>query len=339
MLARLCRSAARRGASLPAELALRGINLPPVAARLERRHAGALSRAVAGPLEQGEAEVVAALERDGVCITSLGALGLARRGTAMAGSEASRGAEASRDAGGEDVLACGQVLAAALAARVAGMGERRPTMIAATPDDMLRNPALYRFGLDAAVLRIVSAYLRLPVAYDGPLLFHTPADGREAGTRKWHLDREDRRVIKLALYLHDVDDAAGPFQILRHETRRAGQAFRYPVCDTAALGEQLGRAVGPQDVTTCTGPAGTLVFADTGRFYHRGKPATGRARSAVFYGYFARRPRHPFFCARSGLARAQIARLVEGLTAAQQACALWRDGLPLLARLVPPSVL
>ena len=326
MQARLFHKAMRRAASLPADLALRGINLPPVLGHLERRHArtvGAHLRrhpggdAPASALPAREAAIVEALERDGVCVTSLDAL----------------------DLGGSGVLEDGQRLAATLAARVAAMGGKRPTMIAATPDDMVGHPLLYRWGLDATLLRIIEAYLRLPVAFDGPLLFHTSADGREAGTRKWHLDREDRRVIKLALYLHDVDENSGPFQILRHESRQGGQPFRYTAHDTDALARHLGRGIGPGDATTCVGPAGTLVFADTARFYHRGKPATGRARSAIFYGYFARRPRHPFYCARSGIGRPQVARLVEGLSPAQQACALWRDELPLLARLVPPSLI
>jgi hypothetical protein len=316
---RFCRNAARRAASLPAGLALHGLNASPVAAHLARRHATAVSRyAGAGDLSSIEAGVVAGLERDGVFVTSLADLGLS---------------SAQSDV---DIMACGNEVAGILAKRVAGMGDRRPTMIATGPDDLLRHPTIYRWGLETTLLRIVETYLRLPVAFDGPLVFHTPSDGLEAGTRRWHLDREDRRVVKLALYLHDVDEASGPFQILRHETHNDGR-FRYPAHDTESLGRQLGRPVGPDDLTTCTGPAGTLVFADTARFYHRGKPATGRARSAIFYGYFARIPRHPFFCERPGLASPQIRQLVEGLGQEQRNSALWRSELPLLARLVPPS--
>jgi hypothetical protein len=171
------------------------------------------------------------------------------------------------------------------------------------------------------------------------MLFHTPADRKELGTRRWHLDREDRRVIKVGLYLHDVDATAGPFEVLRHEIGHTGRKFRlrdYLAWDTAALERRLGVPITEQNTVSVTGPAGTLLFADTARFYHRGRPAVDRARSAIFFSYFSRPPRHPFFCNRSRLSRPQIVRLVDGLSPAQRACALWRDDLPPAMRLLQP---
>jgi hypothetical protein len=298
-------------------MALRFTNLPPVMAYCENRYIASLI--FSENLSALQKAAVAQLEQNGVFVTDLAALG-------CSGDE------------GAEVMACGNRLAALLAARGAAAGRVRPAVTISKPADLMDYPAIYRWGLNPAILGIVQAYLRSPVAYDGPLVFHAPADGRETSNRRWHVDREDRRVVKVGLYLHDVSESGGPFQLLHHEVRRAGEAFHYKVFDSIRLEQKLGRDVTSRDTVTCPGKAGTLVFAETGRFYHRGKPATDCERATIFFSYFARSPRHPFFCARSGLSRSDLTELIQGLSPEQQAAALWRDTLPLIARLIPPSL-
>jgi len=206
-------------------------------------------------------------------------------------------------------------------------------------DDIARHPAIFAWGLQQRLLDIVEHYLELPVAYDGLNLFYTIADGRQIGTRKWHRDREDRRMIKIAVYCNDVDEGGGPLQILRRGVIDPAleASFTYPVLSQESLEALLGRAPTAEEVITCTGRSGTVIFCDTASQYHRGKPALTSDRCAIFYNYFARIPRHPFFCDRSGLSRRQIAALVEGQPAPQKEAALWVEALPWLARLVPKN--
>jgi hypothetical protein len=309
----------RLAASVPAYLAFAGMQLAPRPPELSRRHDDILRQCEpVAPLCPVEAAVVAGIERHGVFTTSLSALRL----------EVVRG---------DDILKSGRQAAMLLEDRTAF--DRRSGMIVSKAADLMRHAPLYQWGLAPALLRIAESYLCMPAAFDGPLIFRTLADGREVGTRKWHLDREDRRVIKVALYLHDVDENGGPFQILKQEADRGDGSFTYPTLTTAELQRKLVMPLNQGDITTCTGKAGTLVFADTARFFHRGLPATGRERFAIFYSYFARRPRHPFFCKGTRLSRRQILQLVEGFTAEQQATALWRDNLSWGARLIPPSLI
>ena len=60
-------------------------------------------------------------------------------------------------------------------------------------------------------------------------------------------------------------------------------------------------------------------------------------RTALFYSYFSRTPRHPFFCERSTMRRAQLKGLARDLPKRQRDCVLWRDALPLTSRLIPVS--
>ncbi|WP_242137441.1 hypothetical protein [Sphingomonas sp. TREG-RG-20F-R18-01] len=229
-------------------------------------------------------------------------------------------------------------LAQAWADRLRARGREGIDFLYVPADEIARHPEIYRFGLDAGLLDLVEAYIGLPIAYDGVTLQYTVADGRPVSTRKWHRDREDRRMVKMAIYLTDVDAAGGPFQllpILDPASYETGPRDMFYLREADEV-EQDGCVLGTRPIS-CEGPAGTAVFADTARFFHRGKPATGNDRAALFFSYFARIPERPFFCYRSGLSYRQIAAMTDDLSPRQRAAALWRQTLPLPWRLIPPS--
>jgi hypothetical protein len=93
-----------------------------------------------------------------------------------------------------------------------------------------------------------------------------------------------------------------------------------------------------RDVVSCTGKAGTVIFADTAALYHRGKPARARDRCAIFFN-MNRAPLRPFRCERSTISRAQSTRLAASMPPRQRDCMLWRDSLPFVARIIPPAPL
>jgi hypothetical protein len=165
--------------------------------------------------------------------------------------------------------------------------------------------------------------------------------GLHAGARKWHRDREDRRMIKVAVYCNDVDADGGPLQFIRRDVARRGLAddFTYPVLSHDELQSRLGK-IEDNDIITCTGAAGTVIFSDTATQYHRGKPAVSRDRCAIYYNYFSRTPRHPFFCEQPDLSRDKIAKFARQteLTSTQKSALLWRDSMSWLGRLMPPNV-
>lgn len=307
--------------SLPANAALHVINLPPVEARLRAAHERHQTEHARGMprLSSDDQAIVDDLDAHGVHITTLDKL-------AIPGSRVMFGAASA--------------IAELYSERVKHPPYDTRATISAEADDVLPHPEIFRWGASERILRIVEAYLKVPVAYDGMNLFYTVADGRQAGTRLWHRDREDRRMVKVAIYLNDVDEGGGPLQIVhRHfPDRDPANDFTYPALKQDELEARLKAPIRDGDVTSCTGPAGTVIFSDTASHYHRGKPAVSRDRGAVFFNYFSRVPRHPFFCERSGLSRAQIAELARGLSEEQRACIFWRDALPPIAKLVPPSL-
>jgi hypothetical protein len=321
MLSQMIERRRRWFRDMPARMALKLFNRPRVRIILGRKYSDALRiHQPALPRLSGiDAKIVAGLEKDGVYITTVDALNLADGHIVI--EEARKLSEAFADEARERV-ANGEVF------------------VIVPPDRIIDHPSIYLFGLQDRLLDIAESYIGLPPAYDGVTVNYTVADGREISTRKWHRDWEDRRMLKVALYLHDVDEDGGPFQMIRrHDMLQNDEVgFDYELADDAALTATLG-ATYSDDIVSCCGPAGTVIFTDTARFFHRGKPATGRDRMAIFFSYFAQQPRHPFLCERTGMQRRDILRLAEPLPRRQQRAALWRQYLSIALRIIPPASL
>jgi len=302
-----------------ARMALRYVNLGVVNRSLMRSHDKAVSkhRDKLPELSGFDLEIVEGLRREGIFKTSLAALGVP---------------------GWEKLLKEGQALGASFAHDARQKSAQGTDYTMVSPDAVAAHPEIFTWGLHERFLDIVEAYLGVSAAYDGVTLMYTVAGAPVEGPRRWHLDWEDRRTIKIAIYCNDVSPDGGPFQIIARRDPVQGGAggYHYLLADDALLGERLG-ADYAEDLVSCEGPAGTVLFVETAEYFHRGKPAVNADRVAFFYSYFSQRPRHPFFCERSGLSRSQIFRLAKSLNPRQRASALWRNGLPLWLLLIPPA--
>jgi len=148
-------------------------------------------------------------------------------------------------------------------------------------------PELYLLGLDARVLQIVQQYLRLPAAYHGAVLRRSSVDGKWAGPRLWHQDREDFHVFRMVLYLTDVVAGAGPFEYI---PRNLGITYRHFPSGGALTNERMERVVPRQLWKRCVGPAGTVVMCDTAKVFHHESMQTAYDRAVVMIGYSSRRP-------------------------------------------------
>lgn len=303
---------------ISARTTLQLLNLPMMRMALAKRHSDALlNHEAALPRLTGiDAQIVTGLKTYGIYMTTLDALNLADSDGAI--QQAS-------------------TLADGFVAEAHDRAAKGHVFITVPPERVAASPAIYHLGLQDRLLDIAENYIGLPPAYDGVTINYTIADGQEVATRTWHRDREDRQMLKVIIYLHDVDETGGPFELIRRpdDTQNDQSGYDYTPADSAELQHRLGSDY-RDDILSCCGPAGTVIFADTARFFHRGKPATERDRIAVFYSYFASRPRHPFFCDRSGVSRDDVARLTTALPRRQQNAAKWRERLSPILKLIPP---
>lgn len=206
-------------------------------------------------------------------------------------------------------------------------------LLDANPSLLDQFKVIFSAGLDDKFLKIIEHYLKLPVAFGGVDIFFTVADGLEKGARTWHKDSEDTPMVKVAIYLNDVGDDDGPFEILhlQHKTSdlEKSRGFKQQKLIQAQNEGKI-----DFDITTFTGPAGSVIFCDTSKYYHRGKPATGKNRRALFYNYYASRPLTPYFCPNPPFSPDGMRDLVSGLSPTQKAAALWRENLTRFDKIV-----
>lgn len=203
---------------------------------------------------------------------------------------------------------------------------------------LLKHQEVLCWGLSEKIIKIVESYLGLPVAYGGLSFYHSVADGRDAGPRIWHRDKEDWKMIKVGVYLNDVDEAGGPFQCIKSDpnTWLVETLPKYKGLIHSELKELLNINFSNW-LFSCVGNAGTVFFVDTSRYYHRGKPPETRDRTAIFFHYFSYRPKNPFYCDRSPLSNKEIIDFDKQLPSHLQGYLTWRNKYSGIGRYIPKN--
>ena len=255
-----------RQASKRNELAWRyTFNLgPTLAYRLRRRR-----------LSVEAARVLEVLDRDGIAITTARAL-------------------LGEDSCHDELVAAVDRLERDQADRLAAAGEAAKDPL--TGEGNLFNIALLsprprpdpadvyvRFAIEDPVLEVANAYFGMDTKLSYYNVWHTfSTPVRARSTQLWHKDPEDRYILKVFLYLSDVDDGAGPFTYAAGSHPKA-RLRQEPSSSVDADGarrsddEQMAEVVPPERWVKGVGPRGTLIFADT-RGYHKGGLARERDR-------------------------------------------------------------
>jgi hypothetical protein len=141
------------------------------------------------------------------------------------------------------------------------------------------------FGVVASrrLLDIANAYLEMwskleyvDVWYSVP----QPEAAERISSQRWHRDYNDKHLLKVFLYLVDVDEKMGPFQYVAGSQPGGPYADAWgwqPLGQNYPTEEELEGRIPESAVKTFTGPAGTLLFCNTAGF-HRGGFSTTRPR-------------------------------------------------------------
>lgn len=151
------------------------------------------------------------------------------------------------------------------------------------PDDerLLAEPEPYLFALSEPLLDLAERYMGLPVRHFGVAVKREIANGVREGTRNFHTDPEDENVLKIIVYLNDVDAGTGPFQCLNAPDSAKVEK---------AQGSELERIVPPSSWVTCLGPRLTANVCDTARCLHRASPPVTTDRYSITFSYLSERP-------------------------------------------------
>lgn len=138
------------------------------------------------------------------------------------------------------------------------------------------NDMFVRFALEPVVLGIVNRYLGMYARLRFFNVWHNFAsDSEPRNSQLWHRDPEDRYILKMFVYLSDVDEEGGPF-VYAPGTHGYGRINTVPESfgeeGTSARrsnDDQMNSVVPKENWIKAVGPKGTIVFADT-RGYHKG---------------------------------------------------------------------
>jgi hypothetical protein len=152
----------------------------------------------------------------------------------------------------------------------------------------LENP-WFRIGVSEPMLGIVNSYrgqyTRLHYVDNWFTVPYPHAEQRIA-SQLWHRDPEEDHVVKVFLYLSEVDEDAGPFEYMKGSPAggRYGDLYPWGCGVKRPPEEDIEQAVDPQDHVVVTGAAGTMFFCDTGGF-HRGGFARAHPRVLAMWSY------------------------------------------------------
>lgn len=160
------------------------------------------------------------------------------------------------------------------------------------PDGVPVDDPLLAVALDQRLLEIVGSYLGLwPSLYSVSAWLHYPTDAPAQQSQLWHRDPEDLKLVKVFIYLNEVNEECGPFtyipgtQPFGPRTAAAGVLEGKKRVTDDAMGEVYPR----ESWKVCTGAANTMILADTVGYHRGGKPSAGR-RVLIAFTYTSGAP-------------------------------------------------
>lgn len=162
--------------------------------------------------------------------------------------------------------------------------------ISCDKNDFREFPEILLWALEPKLLDLVENYIGLPILYQGFGMRRSIADGRYSGVRRWHVDWEDRRMIKIIIYLNDVVAGGGPYEyIARNNTAKAIETLNYYNLGYLS-DEEMQKAVPQEDWIACFAPGDSVIITDTSSVFHRAQPPTVKERFSITFCYTSASP-------------------------------------------------
>ncbi len=149
-----------------------------------------------------------------------------------------------------------------------------------------------QIGTSDRMLEVVNSYVGLWSRLTYVDLWYTPpaAHGVErVSSQRWHRDYNDERLVKVFIYLTDVDEDTGPLEYVPGSALGGEYAREWPWRPVSNSlyppQDEFERRIPESAQVAFTGPAGSMIFCNTSGF-HRGGYATGdRPRVMAVYNY------------------------------------------------------
>ncbi len=152
----------------------------------------------------------------------------------------------------------------------------------------MHNPFL-QTALSPQILDVANSYMEMY----STLVFFTlqktlPSALPLRNSQNWHRDPQEKRIVKVFIYLNDVGEDAGPFVYVNQsapEYKKYGHLFPQKIPAGSYPGtEAVVKEIPESEHRKMTGKAGTIVFCNTNGL-HYGGVATKNPRIMSTFGY------------------------------------------------------
>ena len=148
----------------------------------------------------------------------------------------------------------------------------------------LDNPFI-RLSLNPRILNIVNSYIGICsklIYFELAMTNLMSAGAAPMGSQRWHRDPGMKRIVKMFIYLTEVDEETGPFAYVlgSHAGGQWRRLFAQKQFGRRGIYPPEGvvdKVVPKSDIRVCTGRAGTVIFCDTTGL-HRGGYSVSKSR-------------------------------------------------------------
>lgn len=284
--------------NLPRKIKREIDKLPPIYALKEQAYQKALNyHAQSLPkLDSQSISILETLRKEGTCIVPIEKLGFAST---------------------KPMLNTALALADKLKMPV-GETKKEESEVNCSRKDLKEFPEILLWALEPKLLDLIENYVGLPILYQGFAVRKSVADGQYSGVRRWHVDWEDRRTIKVIVYLNDVVAGGGPYEyISRNITSEAIKKLNYYNLGYIS-DEEMKQAVPQSDWTACLAPLGSVIISDTSSVFHRAQPPTKEERFSITFCYTSTTPR--IIWRNSSICLQQWETIEDGISQRQKKC-------------------
>jgi len=148
-----------------------------------------------------------------------------------------------------------------------------------------------QLAIQPSLLRIVNDYLGLRSYLRAiNVWMNVPAAGPPKESQLWHRDGDDLRILKVFIYLMDVDMNAGPFWFIPGTHEGVGRKIQVPTKAGRVSDAEMEKEIPSSRWKACTGTAQTVILADTTGFHKGGRCEENLASFSPMNTYQARHP-------------------------------------------------
>lgn len=166
------------------------------------------------------------------------------------------------------------------------------THLSGVPPTINTEEPEFKIAYSAPILNIASNYFGfVPKLHNaGFILTHVTPEGTEpAHSQRWHRDPEDKKILKVFIYLSDngENDGAGPLNYVAGSNHKGKWRKIFPQSPPAGSYPPIGaveKIVPQSDIKTAFGKTGTIIFGDTSGL-HKGGYAVKKERLQLWIGY------------------------------------------------------